>query len=761
MPSKTKKYTPPFPTSPEILRNVAKHLGTKSVVSQKTSNQLDDYVRKGYYIYETHNRLLREAIIDPLRDLTSYDFATQAEKCLEQLFSQYHNLIVTRYVGGLSRKEIAPFLLDFFSSRGVEALKDLTRKIDTPEIPSWLIGVKLLPLTLKWLPDNYDGYRDALNKYLDPLSAKHIPKLKSIKTMTKELSLAENLTEKEIQEISSILIIARTVDSIAKQYKDQPIHEKLTQEPSIFKASADHFCALHSANPSPFLSANHPARLAIELMSKGQLSDGELVIVKKHLVAAKKAHKNNKLPHSLNYLLFWGEAKYVTIAGDKSRSLALYEKAFMYSLYTAGDEQCQIIKEALAVAAMCDANRSIFKKLKNQAVAFKFYHYFQKNKDYSPTNDETSQTSNSQKHIPQGNKTSRTQDNIVEDWEIESWKDRFFELFPNNRWGLKEADIPIVIADENIVDPDPRYPNREIQISIGKPRKMPQLVFFAMRKNGKAVEELLNAGADVLSLSKNGESALLMALATKTPDSLSQADKKLIQLLLQHIRDIQITNGDCSVSKMINTPDIMKQYTPLGYAVDSGEADIIQSLIELGASVDQKFGLEQTTPLYSCINHILLAKNYRETLTLSILMMPQSDFDEMIRRYPGKLPDHYRNNRQEILHDPKFEQFARKCSNIDRIKFIAVTKTLLENGASPNTPLAKKLVPESTPLIDAITHNDTELFQLLMQHGGDPNRSCHMLFNQEKCSCETLAKLSGSQDILKFLRDYKDKKTIQ
>ncbi len=740
MSSKIKKYTSPFPTSSEILRTIAKHLGTKT-------KKFDDYARKGHHSEEDHRTLIKQAFTGPIQT-SSYKLKKRTDEYLNQFFRQYHGYVAQTWVGGLERTDLDQPLLDIFTVFGLGAVNFLTHSLKIPDYNEWFSEDMILPHTFRWLEQTNTSFKDAVqgldlerkNSIRKWRSGKHIPSFSLIQSLVTELR-ASGLSTEDCEHVFTLLIIARTVDSFLKEDKTGKLLKTLRSQIQKRGDRCIDIWGIQRHDQKSLALANDMARRAEAILDLDPtpIDQEKLNYIRHYLDAAWDKHTAEKHKETLVFIIHRVEAKYATIIGDEKSALKHYKKAFQYSLYTAGSEHIKIIHEALAVAAQCD-DRVFLKKLKSQAIAFGMLNYFEAE----------------QPNQLIGNQQSRSKDYFVEDWEVDQWKETFPHLFPKSLWTIAEHS-PFIITKTNLT-PDPRQPNRERQISDGRPKKMPDTVLFSEWNDKEAVKKLLEAGADVSQLSKAGESALSMAIQECNPTliSLTSGDDELFNLIYERALTTRSTsNPDCLIKTMINTPTVKRKLTPLGCAVETGRVDMVKKILDLGAEPDQRFGLEQVTPLYHCIglmNRASDPERLRSSFANYVESAPIEIQRETIRRYTGAIPSQDMTPRHQIIQEALMKIMIERYQEVSRDDLRSIAKLLLDYGASPNIRCSNGMVSDFTPLMLAIEIDDVELVRLMTsEYKGDATLSCYSHTNNEFYNGKEIAWNWGSKRVLETM----------
>ena len=368
-------------------------------------------------------------------------------------------------------------------------------------------------------------------------------------------------------------------------------------------------------------------------------------------------------------------------------------------------------------------------------------------------------------NIPYVNKSSRSHDNIVEDWEVEQWANDFFILFSEkdvkNIESIKDkktdVHLPLFFEEGKI----PKIPVKPYKTPFEISWKTyPQLVWFTQMSDVDAVKTLLDANVDVNALSSSGESALLFAIESMVYNTIPfkpKEGKEIFHLIVSHPHD----------RKTLLTPTNKKKLTCLGQAILTGEVDVVQKLIEMGADVNQIQSTDQQSPLYRAVQYSSMPNiiDYHQN--------PRSWTPEMldgIRR--GN--EFFRNMTNEEVYqsmrlqkeNPMLEQAKQWTAQyfeeqwkkyLSKEKMFSIAKILLENGADPNQRHDVNGLIGYTPLMMAAEKNLIDLFELMIKHGGNPNQTARDTGPYSSTiSCWEIAYSWKSNSILKYLEENRD-----
>ncbi|GAA4649622.1 hypothetical protein GCM10023116_18980 [Kistimonas scapharcae] len=145
--------------------------------------------------------------------------------------------------------------------------------------------------------------------------------------------------------------------------------------------------------------------------------------------------------------------------------------------------------------------------------------------------------------------------------------------------------------------PDLKHPNRRINIGVqygGVPRRPPQLVWHTQCNHPDHVQSLLEAGAKVDLLSDTSESALLFSLI----EVVNHGDRRSFDLLKQHPHSHETMNMRTDKLKL----------TILLKAIETGQPDIVETVLGMGAEVDRRGDTDDQTALNLCIKLLGILK---------------------------------------------------------------------------------------------------------------------------------------------------------
>jgi tetratricopeptide (TPR) repeat protein len=398
--------------------------------------------------------------------------------------------------------------------------------------------------------------------------------------------------------------------------------------------------------------------------------------------------------------LEWMKGRFHALSGQHEQALFHYEQAMELGSYRAGPMLKQILEESLAIAGFLEKKPAL-KRLKNKAVAMQLL--------AAPKHE------------------------LMEEWEITEFSRQFHRLFPAQ--GRFQETLPLegkqvqpgflMLGPEeiNAIRPDMSHPDRirAVHAGGGQVRYWPQLRFFASFGKSAEVAALLRHGASVDLLDKSGGSALLCAIQYAT----QKRDRKVLDLLLQQPHD----------RKTLDSATVKKKLTPLICAIEYGEPDVVERLLNMGATADRRGNINDNTPLYYVMG-TLAALTYPDKLERylrnSVSVAPDLMRQEVFRRhsvgFAGVMGDGSvlktigANERHKQLLDIAMALVAKQhVAEHTVAKLIRITELLLMHGADPNAGHDYP-VRGRTPLMLAAENDSVEAFDLMLRYGGDADQ---------------------------------------
>lgn len=507
------KYVSPYWSAAELLRYAAVAFDTKRNSQGNVAKQLDEYVSLGYYQHEKHIRLIKEAIVEPAADVLKLSDRLRDNFCrllqidLEAFFEDYHRLVIQHSGMGHSRellkKLVACFVVKrfqlFFMSQHEKIKGNEKLKLKRTAIENVLDWVEeLFPEAMKDFRSSPEYDASTEGKWR---SGTDIPRLSSLAKLIVSL-VSQSSNDQNVIGIIRALLFARSADFILRDTLNSTVREfHLNYDVANFEKIALFELRQRTLEGLHRFQSYTPLFKALEQPnSQRSFSFQDFEAVYDNI------YKHNKVQDefgTFEVLPMWVRGKFHLLRGELDVARSYYEKAFECSTYLGGDVSLEIIKEAVVVASVGKRpDRPFLKKLKNQGIALGLFRYLE--------------VEQPDPHI--GLKRSRAKDSIVEDWEIEQFKELFLYSFPPETFFDEgyikkfKLPLPILINGEKVRTLDLKKPNKVIEVSEGRSKHFPQLVFYSMIDDLNAVKSLLDNEAELCSITKEGESALWFGL---------------------------------------------------------------------------------------------------------------------------------------------------------------------------------------------------------------------------------------------------------
>lgn len=754
------KYVSPYWSAAELLRYAAVAFDTKRNSQGNVAKQLDEYVSLGYYQHEKHIRLIKEAIVDPAADVLALQGKQKDEFCrflqtdIRAFFDDYHKAIGVLSGLGLSRRLMNKFVAGFVVQTfhhviichyklivgGGSAEKIFLKQTAIETVFSWLESTIPCAFTdFRALPE-YDASSEAKWR-----AGKDIPRLSSLAKLVE--CIAPHCPNLQFGvAVCRGLLLARGIDFLLKDTIDSNLNGFLKS----YHAKIDGERVLNEIREAT-MEVLHRFQSYTPLLKALTLPNVERAFTTDDFEAVyDEVYRYNAIQDrfgTFQALPMWLKGKFHLLCGDLKSARGYYKKAFEYSCYLGGDLPVEILQEAIVVAAVGKKpDRPFLKKLKNQGIALGLFRYLE--------------VEQPDPHI--GLKRSRAKDSIVEDWEIEQFKELFLYSFPPETFFDEgyikkfKLPLPILINGEKFRTPDLKKPNKVIEVSDGRSKRFPQLVFYSMIDDLNAVKSLLDNKAELCSITKEGESALWFGLQQMNLawfPIIQNPKSDLFDLLYEEAKRVGgAKNRD--IVEVVNTPLLKKKITPLHCAIESGEPSVVHKILKLGAGVEQKTGLDQQTPLYLCLQTLFrrqFPEQFLEKRAFNMKFVPSEIIEDTKRRWAGPLPTHQDEEFEKNLEATTSEMLNQGYRRFDPEKLYKIIELLLQNGASPNTLCDFGSLKYFTPLMYVIEHDDLRLYNLFMKYGGDVTLQCYSLNNYTWYTCRDVAWRWGAKDILKVI----------
>jgi ankyrin repeat protein len=331
-------------------------------------------------------------------------------------------------------------------------------------------------------------------------------------------------------------------------------------------------------------------------------------------------------------------------------------------------------------------------------------------------------------------------DFVFEAWEKEATLVRFFKYFTAETFSDKGTEIKKLIPKTgNLlvamdISPDFKKVNKEVFIDIEKRRKYPQLHYFVVIGDFSTARKLIEAGANINALTSNKDSIILLALNHIT----AKFDETYA--FIQYVFKCGFDTD------LLNERTAKKQTCPLNLAVEENLPKLTKLLLENGANPNIT-GLYGISMLYQNLSVVGLLNGHKiehaDDKYLSDSMRRHSNGSSDIEGYKQlqSLPN---DDRRKVL----FEE-VKKISLGDKKVCDAyeIFDLLLQHGADPNQNTAQYPIKGYTPFMLAIEIDNAYAVDLMLKHGAQLEQSYvksdegRRIFLKEVCKSNNVKKL--------------------
>ena len=756
----------PFPRLGEIYRNLALSLGTK-----RDSNELDRLAREGEYDWRIPDALMDRLFIEPINELTQRT-EQKSKKTLANRFSAltlgfltYYQRTYLQYVTSIElsatdRGNALPLLTKAFfgpaAGYGLMKFKeelggpDLAKLLDERSNPmeeAFLWFENATKINIKELfPESYGSDRYQMELIRRWRVGDSLPDYDSIdKTVNELFNRAQGQDNKQLEELCNKLafwmLVGRSISWFERNHETpaRKIVKKYLRNPRSAQEAAIRLEELCRNKTQKIL--NKSAILFLELMDelyKTTTKNKEDLTIK--IDEFEESLKEHTPQGNFQFYATRFRARWHALNGEMSSALPLYEKALKEASYRGGEKQKNIIQETLVVASyLCKLKepspahekrinpKSVIKRIKHQTVAVGL--------------------------IP-----TPIAGDVVEDWEIEQFLQGFSAVFPKNMFFKNHLPLEkppshypfLLIKDNEKIALDLSKPNKTITIHYqdGQTRTMPQINHFVLYNETEAVRELLKHGALPDKLDKRGGSCLLFAIGR----AIQSNQKETLELLLEHRHQ----------KDTINAVTPIRRLNTLHLALELCDPRVVCRLLEMGGNPMTRAQIENITVLYRWATLLTWAIDPQRPLRTIESEDPVRKrlFNETARRWArpyadpfGNTPfiDEIKQRNPELAELAKNGAISSTTRNLSLPKLLEIGELLLKAGANPNEQefppgIPKVSNPGRTPLMLLAEGGNAEAFDLLVRHGGDPEKRDAMGRN-----CLQLAIGFGNKAVVDYL----------
>jgi hypothetical protein len=746
--------TPPYPRIGEIYRCLANALDTRSSALE-ASRGIDSLARDADFDYVLLSESAEKLLLEPLGKHGGPEIANAVTDFIEQFIRDYLGLVTAIPLDSIDRKEALPLLTQhLFASCGAAFLLSIRQTCGGPDLMSLLSpSAQPMAVVLDWagfaesgLGENWVGKlypgstgedkrrRDLIGRWR---RGDALPKLQNLVLLAKDLQRQWPEKVAVIANLKRWLLVARALSWFER--------EAAGLMPPGFALRGLVRAELLTGVPQRDVGLALLARVQEAGQSMQELKYAGLTLMDglKRTVP-KEAGDQARLSAELKafekllvepgpkgrsrYLLHWAWARWHVFSGRLEDALIDYETAFDAALYRAGSNQQEIFKELLVVAARLGSNTPVLKRIKNQAVAFGLF-------------------------------KAPEEGQILENWEHAQLCDQFERVFPPlGRFvevfvSGENEKLSFPVLDVNKLEslkPDIAKPARVIGLRgvDGQVLRRPQLSVFVSSGQTEKVRQLIAAEAPVDQLDVTGGSALLAAIQRFQ----AKGDRGPLDVLLEQPHQ----------KETLDSATQRKKLTPLLCAIECGAPDVVAMLLTMGASPERRGTTDNLTPLYRCMSYVAWVWNPRRTsqqFQQKRVQTPDIHMADALRRYGVLVGGVFGDSAQlQVLasgspQNQKIADMAWSSFETDilaahtRQSLLSIIENLLRHGSKPNA-VHDCPIRGYTPLMLAAEEDAIEVFDLMLQHGGEPRQS-----DASGRNCMRIAIEFQSRRVMQYLQD--------
>lgn len=716
-----------LPTPVEILREIAGCLNVKN-----NNKKLDDKLTAPLIHPELFKSLSYSVLYEPISKNGSKRFAEFITISFNSFITAYCHGVVghIRCIDANRSKALILLNKQFFSVQLIQILNEFINEFAANlKLDSLLRDDSAFDVAWRWCDvniPNWGHFEKVAKEQKDQIrnwrNGTHLPTMMNIK----------NLCEGANRPAFPILLTARFIDSLKRKVWGGKLISEVTG-PNL-----GHEQTVRTSSRCPRLDAYNTGVAALQniLTRPGKTID-DLDKASRHLQSFINLN-GRSMPIKGRGVIAWLEGRFLVQSGYLESAIKSYEYAFNSLLFCGGRYLEGLISEALvSISINPNPDKVLLKKLKTAQILFGF--------DIQSAGLNTS------------NKQQRFED-TVENWEIEMWKKGFSNifapeyLFPHVDYKFDAKVGPLLLNQDSEIKLDVRNPDRKIKVGAAWTRKMPQLNYFILMGRFEEAKALIDSGANVNVTSEVGDTPMLIALGHLDllefpPVSL---DKRFYDLIISQ----PITN------KVINTRTEKKKLLPLIQAVRTGKLEIVQDVLDRGADVFKRGLADNQTALNDVIKII---GTYKDPEGYKRVLRQHPNTPELFdafRRYSagsfGITLKEVEQNFTALKQEAFAEQFLDSVvsaqvsslhanTSLDELRKIAIT--LIEKGADPNAE-HNSPVKGYTPMMLAAEFNEADLFKMMWNKGGNPNKTYNDPNTHKPQNCWQIATYFGSSSIL-------------
>ena len=722
---------PPYPRFGECIAALAGALDIN-----KAGSDIGRLAREGDFDWEKLDGVINEVLVDGSRRVIGDAAQSILLPWLVSVREAYTRVVLDVPLDAVGRSDALPILVEkFFVPAAANLLEQIHNAMPGPNL-QLLLAKELDPVqvTLEWLdslvggpvekllyPGSTGSARTEQEKVRKWRNAIDLPSTQSIQLFCRKLDECW----KKTPSCATWLLIAAALARLERQTAG-PLRPLMLSHPDHSSPVGNSIHAILSAlvksagRTWPEL-AEPGRKLWYDLLrtSSKQVGDQDRTWREIETLESTAAAIDPEGRSAYHYE--WMKGRWHALSGQYQEALPHYEQAFELACYRAGHQIKDLVSEASCIAAFL-GKKPFLKRLKHVGIALGLFR--------KPENGA-----------------------VLEDWEFDQFAQQLSICFPalgrfvESQNDLSEHFMPgcLLMGPDTLskIQPDLKTPNRvrAVHFDNGAVRRWPQLGLFASSGPVEHVKALLEAGASVDDLDSSGGSALLNALQ----HAKSTGQREVVDLLLAKPHQVATINAQTQ----------RKRLTPLMCAIDLGRADIVEALVAQGADVEKRALTDNQSPLYYLVSRMFLKINPARVLSmLTQKMMEEPDIvqQDTFRRFGVGMAGTFGSDTAGPRSHPGLGIAVAQATVKQHVSrhtvssLMQIAAALLKAGANPNAPHTYP-VRGRTPLMLAAENDLPELFDLMLQHGGDPLRP-----DAAQQNCMQIAQSFGARKVIDVIQ---------
>jgi hypothetical protein len=227
----------------------------------------------------------------------------------------------------------------------------------------------------------------------------------------------------------------------------------------------------------------------------------------------------------------------------------------------------------------------------------------------------------------------------------------------------------------------------------------------------------------------------------------------------------ELISKEKHTKETINTRTQKKRLLPIISAVETGQPNIVEKILGMGADPNGRGLSDEQTALNLCLKHIGKIKDPDKSWKHQDAMPETPEVLDSLRRHSSGLSGFTLEHQMKYLKSLKDDLVFNECKkivkkqmtermlekmSIDSMRNIA--RQLIASGADVNAEHASPL-KGYTPLMLAVELDERSIFETMLIHGGDIKKTYKDPRDSKNVSILEIAQNFGAVNVLQVLED--------